>query len=139
MFENYKSIPRFAKKVIIMDAQGVKRNTSLGNFDKFLDFETHGHRYFICGEIILYNTLSRDHVTPWSYLYSDDLLNLVYVHKTFNSRKRSFIPSIKEVTKLKERNKTIQNIINEKVIKEGLNKGSVLENFDYAVYNDHVD
>ena len=48
--------------------------------------------------------VSIDHVIPWSFMYSDDLWNLVYCHKSVNSRKSNRIPTQSEIEKLKQRN-----------------------------------
>ncbi|MCR5461613.1 MAG: HNH endonuclease [bacterium] len=136
MLEDYNSSPRIGKKVRIMDEQEVKRTKGLSTFDKFLDLENKEHICFICGEKIDDNKLSRDHVIPWSYMYSDDLWNLVYVHKECNSSKSNITPSDETIKKLKERNIRLQeemhkNIENKKI--------SILQEFDYAIEHDYVD
>jgi 5-methylcytosine-specific restriction endonuclease McrA len=139
MLENYNSCPRIAKKVRIIDEQEVKRNVRLTVFDEFLDFENKEHICFVCGKEITKEELSRDHVIPWSYMYSDDLWNLVYVHKRCNSIKSNITPSLEEINKLKDRNLKLKRIIDEKSINEGLKKRSILESFDYAIANDYVE
>ena len=103
ILETFNSSPRINKKVRIMDERIVKRN-SLASFKKYLDLENPEHRCFICGKIVDENELSIDHVIPWSYMYSDDLWNLVYVCKHCNSIKSNVIPSKHEIDRLKERN-----------------------------------
>ena len=49
-------------------------------------------------------SLSIDHVLPWSYLFSDDLWNLVYVNRSVNSAKGNKIPTKSEIASLKARN-----------------------------------
>jgi hypothetical protein len=77
MLENYNSCPRIAKKVRIMDDQEVRRKKPLTYFDQYLDLENSNHTCFICGKSIPDRELSRDHVIPWSYLYSDDLWKFI--------------------------------------------------------------
>ncbi|MEH6942042.1 HNH endonuclease domain-containing protein, partial [Bacillus sp. JJ722] len=48
-----------------------------------------------------------DHVIPWSYMFSDDLWNLVYCHKGENSEKSNRLPSEEDVERLEERNKQL--------------------------------
>ena len=103
ILETFNSSPRINKKVRIVDERIVKRN-SLASFKKYLDLENPEHRCFICGKIVDENELSIDHVIPWSYMYSDDLWNLVYVCKHCNSIKSNVIPSKHEIDRLKERN-----------------------------------
>ena len=136
MLEDYNSSPRIGKKVRIMDEQDIRRTKGLSTFNKFLDLENKEHICFICGEKIDDNKLSRDHVIPWSYMYSDDLWNLVYVHKECNSSKSNITPSDEAIRKLKERNIRLQ----EELHKYTENKKiSILQEFDYAIEHDYVD
>lgn len=140
MLEDYNSSPRIGKKVRIMDIQEVKRTTALSSFDKFLDLENKEHICFICGERIPKNKLSRDHVIPWSYMYSDDLWNLVYVHKECNSSKSNSTPTIVEINKLKERNLKLQAELHD-VWNDvfGTKNVKILQELDYAIEHNYVD
>ena len=134
MLENYNSCPRIAKKVRIIDEQEVKRK-DLKIFDQFLELENDNHICFICGKKIEDADLSRDHVIPWSYIYSDDLWNLVYVHKGCNSGKSNITPSQERIDKLKERNLLLQAKMHDKF----KSNSKILQEFDYAIKNDFVD
>lgn len=57
------------------------------------------------------NGVSVDHVIPWSFMYSDDLWNLVFVHRACNSRKSNTIPSEAEIAALKERNGRLLELV----------------------------
>ena len=140
MLEDYNSSPRIGKKVRIMDEQKIRRPIALSFFDKFLDFENEKHICFICGERITDDKLSRDHVIPWSYMYSDDLWNLVYVHKECNSSKSNTTPTIDEINKLKERNLKLQAELHD-VWNDvfGTKNVKILQEFDYAIEHDYVD
>ena len=135
MLENYNSCPRIAKKVRIMDEQIIERKP-LNIFDKFLDLENDNHKCFICGNKIEDEDLSRDHVIPWSYMYSDDLWNIVYVHKGCNSSKSNITPSLENINNLKERNNKLKELLHNKY---GDKKIKILQEFDYAIENDYVD
>ena len=63
-----------------------------------------GKNCFICGEEIKNETPSIDHVIPWSYMYHDDLWNLVYTHKSCNSSKSNILVNEKDIKKLESRN-----------------------------------
>lgn len=104
ILETFNTSPRINKKVRIIDEQGVKRK-SLEKFKKYLDVENPTRKCFLCGRDIEDENLSIDHVIPWSYLYSDDLWNLVYVHKSCNSSKSNVIPSEHDIAKIENRNK----------------------------------
>ena len=135
MLENYNSCPRIAKKVRIIDEQEIKR-TQLNKFDEYLDLENNKHICFICGKKISEHELSRDHVIPWSYMYSDDLWNIVYVHKGCNSSKSNIIPSQEVINSLKERNKKLKEILH---IRYGDRNLKLLQEFDYAIEHEYVD
>ena len=133
ILETFNISPRINKKVKIIDEQKVKRN-SLSKFREYLDIENPERKCFICGKKIDEKDLSIDHVIPWSYLYSDDLWNLVYVHKSCNSCKSNVIPAKKEIEKLKERN---QKLI--KMLESSNKRGKMVDELKYANEKDYVD
>lgn len=104
--ENFNTSPRIIKKVKIIDEREIKRQ-SLDKFKRLLDIENPDHTCFICGKHIEDTELSIDHVIPWSYMYSDDLWNLVYVHRSCNSVKSNLIPNKEDILRLKRRNKEL--------------------------------
>lgn len=132
ILETFNNSPRINKKVKIIDEQGVKRN-SLSKFKEFLDIENPERKCFICGKSIESKELSIDHVIPWSYLYSDDLWNLVYVHKSCNSSKNNIIPNENEIERLKLRNLKLLNLINEKK-----KTGKLVDELKLAIEKDYV-
>jgi hypothetical protein len=73
----------------------------------FLDAENPEHKCFVCSKIIPDNKLSIDNVIPWSFMFSDDLWNLVYMHKSCNSSKYNVIPMEDEIAALEARNKRL--------------------------------
>tara|TARA_B110000902_G_scaffold73783_1_gene87103 strand:+ start:192 stop:878 length:687 start_codon:yes stop_codon:yes gene_type:complete len=108
ILENFNSSPRISKKVRIIDLTEIKR-TSLQKFNKYLNkLEMNCS---ICGEPIIDNP-SIDHVIPWSYIYSDDLWNLVYTHKGCNSSKSNRIVGELEIIQLENRNKELVKVLN---------------------------
>lgn len=121
ILETFNSTPRINKKVKIMDEREIKRS-SLNKFKSYLDLENKEHKCFICNKKIE-DHLSIDHVIPWSYMYSDDVWNLVYVCQTCNSSKNNRIPTRIEIIKLIKRNKNLlkcmeDNGINNKIYDE---------------------
>ena len=131
ILETFNSSPRINKKVKIIDEQEVKRN-SLSKFKEYLDIENPQRICFICGKHIDNQELSIDHVIPWSYLYSDDLWNLVYVHKSCNSSKSNVIPSEEDIRKLKDRNKRLIKKLREKDI-----HSKILNELNLAIQKDY--
>ena len=108
--EKLNSSPRISKKVNGTDREDIKRG-NLSRFKKYIDVENPNHRCFITNDLLDENDLSIDHVIPWSYLFSDDLWNLVYVKKSENSSKSNRIPSEQMIEKLEERNKKLLTLL----------------------------
>ncbi|WP_336783350.1 HNH endonuclease signature motif containing protein [Paenibacillus illinoisensis] len=112
MLENFNHSPRLSKKVRIIDEDQVRRKP-LGKFAEFIEAENPECRCFLCGEIIEAETPAIDHVIPWSYLYSDDLWNLVYAHQSCNSSKSNVIPSEDMILRLEARNQALHDYLKE--------------------------
>ncbi|WP_342480247.1 HNH endonuclease signature motif containing protein [Paenibacillus sp. FSL L8-0340] len=106
MLENFNHSPRLSKKVRIIDEDQVRRK-SLGKFSSYLQIENTDCICFLCGTRIENEAPAIDHVIPWSYLYSDDVWNLVFAHQSCNSSKSNVIPSENMIERLDERNKTL--------------------------------
>lgn len=132
ILETFNSSPRINKKVKIIDEQDVKRS-SLSKFKEYLDIENPQRICFICGKHIDNPELSIDHVIPWSYLYSDDLWNLVYVHKSCNSSKSNIIPLKEDIQKLKDRNKRLLQKLEEKDV-----NSKIVNELDLSIQKDYV-
>ena len=132
ILETFNSSPRINKKVKIIDEIDIKRN-SLNKFKKYLDEENKERICFICGKKIHENELSIDHVIPWSYLYADDLWNLVYVHRNCNSSKNNVIPNKNDIDRLKQRNNKLIEILDKNNI-----KGKDVDELRLAMDKDYV-
>lgn len=130
ILETFNSTPRICKKVKIIDEIDVKRKP-LNKFTKYLDYENPEHICFICSQKIE-SDFSIDHVIPWSYLYSDDLWNLVYVHKNCNSSKSNNIPDEISIRKLQDRNAALINKIDDEIIDK------VVEELKLAIDKNYV-
>ena len=103
ILETYNSSPRISKKIKITDRGGVKRQ-SLGKFKKYLSLTD--KKCFISGGEFN-NDISIDHMIPWSFMFSDDIWNLVYVKKNYNTSKSNRIVEESEIIKLENRNKEL--------------------------------
>lgn len=131
ILENFNHSPRICKKVKIIDEQTVTRKP-LKTFTKYLDIENPQHVCFICDQVIE-GTPALDHVIPWSYLYSDDLWNLVYAHASCNSTKSNAIPTEDTIHKLEVRNVRLLRLLQS----QGINDKQVAE-LELAVERDLV-
>ena len=131
ILETFNSTPRICKKVKIIDDIGIRRRP-LNRYIKYLDMDNPKHICFICDLRIESGLLSIDHVIPWSYLYSDDLWNLVYTHKGCNSAKSNVIPEERFIRKLEERNKRLLQTLSLH------RRDKVVEELRFAVGNNYV-
>ncbi len=75
---------------------------------------------FYTGQELVSSDISVDHVIPWSFMYSDDIWNLVLTSKSNNSRKSNIVPSIDYIEKLKNRNNALLRIIEDEKMKKEL-------------------
>lgn len=114
ILENFNSSPRISQKIKITDRGKVRRNP-LKKFHEYLDLSD--KRCFDCNEEFN-GDISVDHVIPWSFMYSDDLWNLVYTHKGCNSSKSNRIVKESVIRKLEERNKRLLNTLESNGIKD---------------------
>ena len=105
ILETFNSSPRIAKKVKIIDETSIQRK-SLNKYYKYIALDNPKKLCFVCDKPIE-DGLEIDHVIPWSYMYSDDLWNLVFVHKQCNLTKTDNIPSEIVINKLENRNKNL--------------------------------
>ncbi len=105
MLESFNFAPRISKKVRAIDEDNVRRK-SLTKFRKYLDTTNDKEKRvcFYCGEQMQNDEISIDHVIPWSFIFADDLWNLVYCHKSENSKKSNRLPVEADIQKLENRN-----------------------------------
>ena len=99
-------------------------------FKKYLYLENPERRCFITQELIS-DDESVDHVIPWSYLYSDDIWNLVLVKKGANSSKSNKIPEEELINKLEQRNEKLLELTEYESDKQ-------IEELRLAIQNDYV-
>jgi hypothetical protein len=134
ILENFNNAPKIARKVRVLDLPSIKRN-SLEKFRAYLNIENPNLYCFICNKPIKKETPSIDHLIPWSFIFSDDLWNLVYTHKICNSSKSNVIPSEQLIKKLANRNITLFNKL--KTISHQLNKKPI-EELELAIEHNYV-
>ena len=125
--------PRISKKIKGVDRDQFPKRGNLNKFRKFIDEENPKKECFLTGKKIL-GTPSIDHVIPWSYMYSDDLWNLVYVLPNENSSKSNRLPNKKLIEKLKTRNIKLFKTLK----KKGINN-KFTEELKLSIDNNYVE
>ena len=107
MLESFNHSPRISMKVRAVDEGKIRRN-NLKKFHRYLDLNALGEtkNCFYCGQP-LGKDVSVDHVIPWSFIFSDDLWNLVYCHQGENSSKSNCRPSEDIISRLEVRNQSL--------------------------------
>jgi len=110
LLEQYNDSPRITQKVRGLSDQQLRRS-SLKKFKDILLSITPDQPIldFYTGEILERNDISLDHVIPWSFIYSDDIWNLVITSKSNNSKKSNLTPSKEIIEKLQARNHKLLN------------------------------
>lgn len=129
LLEKFNFQPKIASKVSGISENKIRRN-NLTKYKNELLKEHNGKAIdFYTGEELLECDISVDHVIPWSYMYSDDIWNLVLTSKSKNSSKNNSIPSAETIEKLKERNNKIKDIVGD----------SYRHDIEEAVKNNYLD
>ena len=131
LLEKFNFAPKIASKVNGISLAKLRRN-SLAKYKEQLLLEFLGKPIidFYTGEELAIDNISIDHVIPWSYMYSDDIWNLVITSKSFNSTKSNSIPSEETITKLKERNEKLLSLLLD---------GKYISDMREAINNNYVD
>lgn len=90
---------------------------------------------FYTGKVHEENDISVDYVIPWSFMYSDDIWNLVLTSRSNNSAKSNSVPSKDTIKRLKDRNdsllRTIKDKSQEKMLEEAISNNYV-DKFYYS-------
>ena len=134
LLEKFNTSPRIAMKVKGITSEKIRR----GNLNRFKnsllkEFPDGQVKDFYSDELIDANDISIDHVIPWSFMYSDDIWNLVITSKGMNSSKSNRIVDEEVIKKLKNRNHSLLNVIDDshkKAMEESLDL-NLIEKFYY--------
>ena len=135
LLEKFNFAPKITLKVNGISQTKLNRE-SLSKYKNQLlkEFENNKIIDFYTGEELSVDNISIDHVIPWSFMYSDDIWNLVVTSKSYNSSKSNSIPSEEIIIKLKERNERLLHIVDDKY-KEDI-KVSLEANYLEKFYRD---
>lgn len=109
ILEKFNGSPRIARKVVAASNEELRR----GSLKEFKDVIQDAYRrvripdFYEEGSYVPLDDFSLDHVIPWSYLYSDDIWNLVPTRKGRNSAKGDSLPRKEDIVRLKRRNQDL--------------------------------
>ena len=120
LLEKYNTQPRIVSKVKGSSDNKLKRNNLSKYKDILMLLYKDEIRDFYTDEVISIEDISVDHFIPWSYMYSDDLWNLVITSKSNNSSKSNKPPKDSYIQKLEERNQKLLELIQDLKQKEEL-------------------
>jgi hypothetical protein len=121
LLEKYNRAPRIVSKIKGSQDNQIRRS-SLNRFKEVLlkQFDNNQVTDFYSGDILPKEEISIDHVIPWSFLYSDDIWNLVITSKSNNSKKSNHKPSRDVIDKLLKRNIALMDRIDDPALKDEL-------------------
>lgn len=77
---------------------------SLSKYRKILLELNNSKKYFYCNGDLDDNNIHVDHFIPWSYVYDDELWNLVLSCTLCNLKKSDYLPSENNLIKIQNRN-----------------------------------
>jgi len=105
LLEKYNNHPKIIEKTKSISNNKIRRKSLSAYKDQLLR-EFNGSKIidFYTGLEIVPDDISVDHVIPWSFMYSDDIWNLVLTSKSRNSSKSNNIPDKIIIDKLNRRN-----------------------------------
>ncbi len=135
MLECFNHSPRISMKVKASGENRDIRRDNLSKFHPYLESEYNDNKHycFFCGKEIEKTELSVDHIIPWSFMFSDDIWNLVFCHKSENSSKSNSIVSEEIIEKLEKRN----TLLLEKLEKSG-KKDKKFDELKLAIEHNYV-
>lgn len=130
LLEKFNYTPKIVNKVNGCSEAKLRRNNLTKYKNALLkQFEAGKAIDFYTDEELDINDISIDHVIPWSFMYSDDIWNLVVTSKSNNSSKSNRIPKEEVIEKLKKRNSKLVEILD----------GKFKEDLEVAIENGYVD
>ena len=130
LLEKFNHAPKIASKVKGISDNTIKRNNLTKYKNVLLQYTNYQPIDFYTGEVLNENDISLDHVIPWSFMYSDDIWNLVITSRSHNSSKSNTIPTQEIINKLKQKNQLLLETIPDSKYKQQL---------EIAISNDYVD
>ena len=108
LLEKWNESPRLLGKVAGASDSSIRRHSLSEYRDALLlEFGDGPIIDFYTQKAIKPEEVSVDHVIPWSYMYSDDIWNLVITSKKVNSKKGNATPSQEWIDLLKNRNEIL--------------------------------
>ena len=111
MLESFNLSPKLSTKVKAIH-EGEPKRKSLNKWKVWLDMlQDSPPKCFYTSKILQEDNISIDHVIPWSFLYSDDLWNLVYCHSSVNSQKSNRRPTEADIERLQKRNLDLYQVM----------------------------
>lgn len=115
LLEKFNFAPKITLKVNGISQTKINRENLTKYKNQLLkEFKDNKIIDFYSGNELDINDISIDHVIPWSFMYSDDIWNLVITSKSNNSKKSNSIPSEEIIKKLKERNEKLEKVVDKK-------------------------
>ncbi len=134
LLEKFNCAPELLNKVNDAAKSDIPRN-SLSKYKKFLlenEFRNSSPLDFYSDKPLFEKDISVDHVIPWSFMYRDDIWNLVLTDKETNSMKSNGIIDKRMIDKLQDRNRRLYNVLEDGKEKEELkiaNEEKLVERF----------
>lgn len=134
LLEEYNSAPKINKKVAGASQSEIKRNSLKKFISSLLLITDNKPIDFYSGKELSKDDITVDHVIPWSFMYSDDIWNLVLTSKSNNSSKSNSVPFESVIEKLKARNIKLYSLLKDEKFKSSM-KEAIENNYVDKFYN----
>lgn len=110
LLEKFNVSPNIIDKVSGISETNIKRNNLLEYKNALLmQFDEYPIDFY-SGKVLCSKDISVDHVIPWSFMYSDDIWNLVLTSRSINSSKSNSIPDEIDIDRLNKQNLIMRDV-----------------------------
>lgn len=132
LLEKFNTSPEILNKINDVGNTKIQRSPLTKFRDILLKNEFHSGTAcdFYSSKSLNPKDISVDHVIPWSFIYKDNIWNLVLTDKSTNSSKNNSVPKDDVITHLKQRNLTLLPL---------LPKGKEKDDLNFAIKENLVD
>jgi len=136
LLEKFNYSPKIGNKIKGSGDEDIKRN-SLKPYEKILllQFGEDQPRDFYTNQKLSKSDISIDHVIPWSFIYDDDIWNLVITSKSNNSSKSNSFVSEEYIERLVNRNESLMDFLQ---VQEDESYKKYINNLQSSIENNTV-
>lgn len=121
LLDKFNVAPNILQKIEDAGKERIERQNLSPYKKELLKYLPHGEADdFYSGQVLSKSDITLDHVIPWSFMYRDDIWNLVMTSRTINSSKSNSVPSLETISRLEKRNDYLLGVVIEPSFRKSL-------------------